>query len=168
MEPRGRGLAGAVRVDVRGLAVPEHPAGWRGGGVVSAVLDWDRIAVRPLGEEVARTAQVQFGELGYFDLERVAAFAAGYRSVRTLSRADLADAVERLWWKRMSDYWVFEFHYGRDDHGPDALMEPGKALLAWWTGHRRECRTRSQPGPEAGCDRPARQAARTAGLPARR
>jgi homoserine kinase type II len=110
----------------------------RDGGVVSAVLDWDRIAVRPLGEEVARTAQVQFGELGYFDLERVAAFAAGYRSVRPLARADLADAVERLWWKRMSDYWVFEFHYDRDDHGPDALMEPGEALLAWWTGHRQE------------------------------
>ena len=51
----------------------------RDGGVVSAVLDWDRIAVRPLGEEVARTAQVQFGgELGYLDLERVAALTAGY------------------------------------------------------------------------------------------
>ena len=45
--------------------------------VVSAVLDWDRIAVRPLGGEVARTAQIQFGgELGYLDLERVAAFTA--------------------------------------------------------------------------------------------
>jgi homoserine kinase type II len=110
----------------------------RDGGVVSAVLDWDRIAVRPLGEEVARTAQVQFGEHGYFDLERVAAFTAGYRSVRPLPRADLADAVERLWWKRMTDYWVFEFHYDRDDHGPDLLMEPGEALLAWWTGHREE------------------------------
>jgi homoserine kinase type II len=111
----------------------------RDGGVVSAVLDWDRIAVRPLGEEVARTAQVQFGgEIGYLDLERVAAFTAGYRSVRPLPRADLADAVERLWWKRMTDYWVFEFHYDRDDHGPDGLMEPGEALLAWWTGCRQD------------------------------
>jgi homoserine kinase type II len=33
---------------------------------------------------------------------------------------------------------VFEFHYDRDDHGPDALMEPSEALLAWWTGHRQE------------------------------
>ena len=133
----------------RGGEVP-GPFGWthgdlqfrnilRDGGVVSAVLDWDRIAVRPLGEEVARTAQVQFGgELGYLDLERVAAFTAGYRSVRPLPRADLADAVERLWWKRMSDYWVFEFHYDRDDHGPDGLMEPGEALLAWWTGCRQD------------------------------
>lgn len=33
---------------------------------------------------------------------------------------------------------VFEAHYDRDDHGPDALMEPSEALLAWWTGHRQE------------------------------
>lgn len=74
-------------------------------GSVSAVLDWDRIAVKPQGEEVARTAQVQFGgEHGYLDLDRVAAFVSGYRSLRPLPRADLADAVERLWWKRMSDF----------------------------------------------------------------
>ncbi len=68
----------------------------REGGAVTAVLDWDRIAVKPLGEEVARTAQVQFGgEHGSLDLERVAAFVAGYRTVRTLPAADLADAVDR-------------------------------------------------------------------------
>jgi Ser/Thr protein kinase RdoA (MazF antagonist) len=106
-------------------------------GAVTAVLDWDRIAVKPLGEEVARTAQVQFsGEHGHLDLDRVAAFVTGYRSLRPLSRADLADAVERLWWKRMSDYWIFEFHYDRADHGPDALLEPSERLLAWWTQHR--------------------------------
>ncbi|SDI48277.1 homoserine kinase type II [Sinosporangium album] len=106
-------------------------------GRVTAVLDWDRIGVRPLGEEVARTAQVQFGgEHGRLDLERVAAFVAGYRSVTPLSRADLADAVERLWWKRMSDYWIFEFHYDRGDHGPDSLMAVSEELLAWWTDRR--------------------------------
>jgi Ser/Thr protein kinase RdoA (MazF antagonist) len=79
------------------------------GGKVSAVLDWDRVAIKTLGEEVARTAQVQFGgEHGHLDLERVAAFVTGYRSVIPLSRADLTDAVHRLWWKRMSDYWIFE------------------------------------------------------------
>lgn len=106
---------------------------------VSAVLDWDRIAVKPLGEEVARTAQVQFGgEHGYLDLDRVASFVTGYRSLRLLPQADLADAVERLWWKRMSDYWVFEFHYDRADHGPDELLEPSERLLAWWTERRRD------------------------------
>lgn len=109
----------------------------RDGGVVNAVLDWDRISVRPLAEEVARTAQVQFGgEHGYLDLERIAAFAAGYRSVRPLPRDDLADAVERLWWKRLTDYWTFEFHYDRGDHGPDGLMEPGEVVLAWWAERR--------------------------------
>jgi homoserine kinase type II len=106
-------------------------------GSVTAVLDWDRVGVRPLGEEVARTAQVQFGgEHGFLDLERVAAFVTGYRSVVPLPRADLADAVERLWWKRMSDYWIFEFHYDRDDYGPDSLLVPSERFLAWWTDRR--------------------------------
>jgi homoserine kinase type II len=118
----------------------------RDGGVVSAVLDWDRIAVRPLGEEVARTAQVQFGgEVGHFDLERVAAFTAGYRSVRPLPRAELADAVERLWWKRMTDYWVFEFHYERDDHGPAWL----NASLTWSSGMTAVARSSAASRPEA-------------------
>lgn len=108
-------------------------------GKVTAVLDWDRVAVKPLAEEVARTAQVQFGgERGRLDLDRVAAFVGGYRTVRPLSRADLADAVDRLWWKRMSDYWIFEFHYDRDDHGPDSLMAPSEGLLTWWTDHRED------------------------------
>lgn len=108
-------------------------------GRIVAVLDWDRIAIKPLGEEVARTAQVQFGgEHGLLDLERIAAFVAGYRTVMPLSREDLADAVDRLWWKRMSDYWVFEFHYYRDDHGPDSLMEPSERLLLLWTDRRED------------------------------
>lgn len=108
-------------------------------GSVNAVLDWDRIAIKAVGEEVARTAQVHFGgEHGYLDLDRVAAFTSGYRSLRSLPQADLADAVERLWWKRMSDYWIFEFHYDRADHSPDALLEPSEQLLTWWTDHRRD------------------------------
>ena len=109
----------------------------RRGGTVAAVLDWDRLSVRPLAEEVARTAQVQFGgERGALDLERVAAFVAGYRAVLPLPRAALAEAVHRLWWRRLTDFWVFEFHYQRGDHGPDHLMVPGEQLLAWWSEHR--------------------------------
>jgi homoserine kinase type II len=140
-------------IDMHRTDTPVHgetpgPFGWthgdqqyrnilRSGGQVTAVLDWDRVAVRPFGEEVARTVQVQFGgEHGHLDLERVAAFVSGYRTVMPLSRADLADAVERLWWKRMSDFWIFEFHYDRDDHGPDSLMAPSEQLLVWWTDRR--------------------------------
>ena len=58
--------------------------------------------------------------------------------MKPLSRPDLADAVDRLWWKRMSDYWIFEFHYDRGDHGPDSLMAPSECLLAWWTDRRED------------------------------
>src|SRR6266545_182916 len=85
--------------------MPRGPVGWTHGdfqplnvlwqdGLVRAVLDWDRLGVRPYGEEVVRTAQVQFGtEDGRLDLERVAAFTAGYRSVVQVSDEDLADAT---------------------------------------------------------------------------
>ncbi|MET8751054.1 phosphotransferase [Streptomyces sp. NPDC004667] len=82
--------------------VPAGPYGWTHGdfqyrnllrrdGRVVAVLDWDRLGVRPYGEEVARTAQVQFGVGGAFDLDRVAAFCSGYRSVIDLSAGELTD-----------------------------------------------------------------------------
>ncbi|MFJ8470510.1 phosphotransferase [Kitasatospora sp. NPDC094011] len=109
---------------------------WRDGEIVG-VIDWDRIRVRPFGEEVARTATVQFGgEDGFLDLERTAAFVAGYRSVVQLPVPALADAVERLWWKRMSDYWQLVFHYDRDDHSCDHLFLRAERFLAWWTERR--------------------------------
>ncbi|UUU44321.1 phosphotransferase [Streptomyces sp. NBC_00162] len=103
------------------------------GGELSAVLDWDRVAVRPYAEEVVRTAQVQFGGENGFDLERVSAFVAGYRSVAPLSTAALADAVHRLWWKRLTDFWQLEFHYDKGDHSCDELFTQDEALLHWWT-----------------------------------
>ncbi|MCX4753483.1 phosphotransferase [Kitasatospora purpeofusca] len=109
---------------------------WRD-GVIVGVIDWDRIRVRPFGEEVARTATVQFGgEDGFLDLERTSAFVAGYRSVVPIPLPALADAVERLWWKRMSDYWQLVFHYDRDDHSCDHLFLPAERFLAWWTERR--------------------------------
>ncbi|MFJ6610355.1 phosphotransferase [Streptomyces sp. NPDC091289] len=103
------------------------------GGELAAVLDWDRLGVRPYAEEVVRTAQVQFGVEGVFDLERVSAFVAGYRSVNPLEPDVLVDAARRLWWKRMTDIWQLEFHYDRDDHSCDDLFLADEALLHWWT-----------------------------------
>ncbi|MFJ4591368.1 phosphotransferase [Kitasatospora sp. NPDC088861] len=126
------------------------PVGWTHGdvqhrnvlwrhGKIAGVIDWDRIRVRPFGEEVARTATVQFGgEDGFLDLERTSAFVAGYRSVVQLPVPALADAVERLWWKRMSDYWQLVFHYDRDDHSCDHLFLPAERFLAWWTERRED------------------------------
>ncbi|MEU6404001.1 phosphotransferase [Streptomyces sp. NPDC046985] len=102
-------------------------------GELAAILDWDRLGIRPYAEEVVRTAQVQFGVEGVFDLERVSAFVSGYRPVIPLEPAALIDAARRLWWKRMTDFWQLEFHFDRDDHSCDDLFLADEALLHWWT-----------------------------------
>lgn len=113
---------------------------WRGGRVVG-VIDWDRIRVRPFCEEVARSATLLFGgENGNLDLGRVSAFVAGYRTVVSLGEENLADAVDRLWWKRMCDYWQLEFHYDRGDHSCDHLFLSASRLLDWWIDHLDEVR----------------------------
>ncbi|MFI9039433.1 phosphotransferase [Streptomyces sp. NPDC053726] len=103
------------------------------GGELAAILDWDRVGVRPYAEEVVRTAQVQFGVDGAFDLGRVSAFVRGYRSVVPLEASALADGARRLWWKRMTDFWQLEFHYDRGDFSFDELFTADEALLHWWT-----------------------------------
>ncbi|MER5646511.1 phosphotransferase [Streptosporangium sp. NPDC002524] len=132
--------------------VQRGPLGWTHGdfqplnvlwdaGKVTAVLDWDRLAVRPYAEEVVRTAQVQFTvDDGRSDLERVSAFTAGYRSVVSIADEDLVDGVERLWWKRMTDFWQLQWHYDKGDHGPDRLWVSGERLLHWWSAHRDQVR----------------------------
>ncbi|MFF4504604.1 phosphotransferase [Streptomyces sp. NPDC001401] len=123
---------------------PEGAHGWTHGDMqyrnllwdgeeLAAVLDWDRVGVRPYAEEVARTAQVQFGVDGVFDLARVSAFVGGYRSVMPLEDSALADGVRRLWWKRMTDFWQLEFHYDRGDFSCDELFTADEVLLHWWT-----------------------------------
>ncbi|MEU0740729.1 phosphotransferase [Streptomyces sp. NPDC006134] len=123
---------------------PEGDHGWTHGdlqhrnllwesGELAAILDWDRIAVRPYAEEVVRTAQVQFGVGGVFDLGRVSAFVEGYRSVVPLEPSALVDGARRLWWKRMTDFWQLEFHYDRGDFSFDELFTADEALLHWWT-----------------------------------
>jgi Ser/Thr protein kinase RdoA (MazF antagonist) len=96
---------------------PRGPHGWTHGdlqyrnviwtgGRIGAVIDWDRIRVRPFAEEIARTATIQFGTPDGLDLARVSAFVAGYRTIIPIDDTELADGVHRLWWKRMSDFWL--------------------------------------------------------------
>lgn len=125
--------------------VPLGPFGWRHGdfqhlnvkwhdGRVRAVLDWDRIRVGSFGEEVARSATLIFGrEQGDLDLAGVTAFVRGYRSVAALRDEEIKDAIQRLWWKRMCDYWHLEFHYDRGDHSCDHLFLSASLFLDWWT-----------------------------------
>ncbi|GIM90167.1 phosphotransferase [Paractinoplanes toevensis] len=111
---------------------------WNGGSV-SAVLDWDRLDVRPLGLEIARSATLLFGygdERG-LDLDRIAAFSAGYRQGRPVAASDLADAVHRLWWERVSnDLWQLRLHYDNTDTSCDYLFTSASAVLGWWTTRR--------------------------------
>ena len=113
---------------------------WRD-GVITGVIDWDRVMVRPFGEEITRTATLQFGgENGELDLELVSAFVTGYRSVVDIGDSDLVDALDRLWWKRASDFWHLVFHYDRGDHSCDHLFPSGEAFLHWWTANRDQVR----------------------------
>jgi len=108
---------------------------------IAGVIDWDRIKVRPFGEEVARTATLQLGgEVGELNLELVAAFVAGYRGEVSISDVELGDAVDRLWWKRASDFWHLVFHYDRGDHSCDHLFFSGETFLHWWTANRGQVR----------------------------
>lgn len=131
---------------------PAGPFGWAHGdfqhlnvmwrnGELAAVIDWDRLKVRPFGEEVARSATLLFGhDDGWLDLGRVSAFVGGYRRFVTITDDDLLDAVDRLWWKRMCDYWHLEFHYDRGDHSCDHLFLSASRFLAWWTERLDEVR----------------------------
>lgn len=133
-------------------AVPDVPTGWVHGdfhssnllwndGRVAGILDWDRLRVQPLGEEVVRAALLHFKhDDGRLDLERVAVFIAGYRSVAPISTEALADALHRLWWHHLTSFWILWYHYDRADRSCDYLLEPRENLLHWWTAHRDEVR----------------------------
>jgi homoserine kinase type II len=143
-------LASAARLRPGDGAVA-GPAGWAHGdfhdlnvlwegGRVSAVLDWDRLGVRPLAGEVARSATLLFGygDGRGLDTGRVAAFSRGYRAVSWLTDEQLRDAVHRLWWERLCDLWQLTWHYERGRASCDHLFGPASALLPWWTAHRGE------------------------------
>jgi homoserine kinase type II len=132
---------------------PAGPAGWTHGdfqplnvvwrdGQVAAVLDWDRVRVRMLGEEVVRSASYLFAtaDATGLDLERIAAFAAGYRTQVPLSRTASDDAAERTWWKKMTGLWILRFRYDRADSSCDHLYATSCAVLEWWTTRRGEVR----------------------------
>ena len=129
-------------------ADPAFPSGWTHGdftssnllwqsGEVSAILDWDRLRARPFANEVARAAILHFkADNGQLDLPRVTAFVEGYRSAAPMRADALADAVRRLWWHQVTNFWVLEFHYDRDDFASDHLLVPSENLYRWWSGNR--------------------------------
>lgn len=144
-----RALLEAVRGDMPDPDVPWAPAGWVhgdfhdlnvlwDGGRVAAVLDFDRLAVKPFAYEMVRSATLTFcyGDERGLALDLVAAFASGYRAVLPLSGGEVAFAADRLWWERVCDLWQLKRHYSAGDSSCDHLFRSASALLWWWTANR--------------------------------
>jgi homoserine kinase type II len=114
---------------------------WERDGALAAVLDWDRLGVRSFGEELVRSGNYLFPtpDGRGLDLKRIAAFASGYRSTSSVLTSQHArDAAERMWWRRLTDTWILEFHYDRDDRSCDHLYDTSCRVLEWWTVRRDE------------------------------
>jgi Ser/Thr protein kinase RdoA (MazF antagonist) len=142
-------LLDAVHADMPDADVAWTPAGWVhgdfhdlnvlwDGGRVAAVLDFDRVAVKPYAFELVRSATLTFchGDERGLALDLVAAFAAGYREVLPLADGQVVLAASRLWWERVCDFWQLKRHYAAGDDSCDHLFRSASALLWWWTANR--------------------------------
>lgn len=100
----------------------------------------DEMTADPLrsGSEPATAAMHIFGDGDGLDLPRISAFAAGYRSVRGLADAQLADAVHRLWWDSLCSLWPLKLRYDHADTSCDHLFLINSARLQWWTLRREQ------------------------------
>ncbi|WP_410091276.1 phosphotransferase [Streptomyces sp. adm13(2018)] len=104
------------------------------GAEPAAIVDWDRLGVRPRAEEAVRAAAIFFvrpgGELA---LEKVRAYARAYRRASGADRAELAAAVHRVWWERLNDFWTLRWRYQLHDRRADPQFPAMSALAVWWT-----------------------------------
>ncbi|MEU2116712.1 phosphotransferase [Streptomyces sp. NPDC016459] len=104
------------------------------GAEPAAIVDWDRLAVRPRAEEAVRAAAIFFvrpgGELA---LEKVRAYARAYRRATGADRAELAAAAHRVWWERLNDFWTLHWRYQLHDRRADPQFPAVSALAVWWT-----------------------------------
>ncbi|CAM3162682.1 Homoserine kinase type II [Stackebrandtia soli] len=104
---------------------------------VQAFLDWDRLRVGPFSKELMRSMAFFFayGDERGVDLPRAAQYIAGYRDVFDLGSQEMAIALHRLWWERLCDNWVIEWHYMRRNNACDHLLPDQTALVKWWTNN---------------------------------
>ncbi|WP_438818690.1 phosphotransferase [Streptomyces venezuelae] len=104
------------------------------GAEPAAIVDWDRLGVRPRAEEAVRAAAIFFvrpgGELA---LEKVRAYARAYRRATGADRAELAAAAHRVWWERLNDFWTLRWRYQLHDRRADPQFPAVSALAVWWT-----------------------------------
>lgn len=132
--PTDRALltVGHVHGDFHGLNVFH-----RADGEICSVVDWDRLSVQPYGEELVRSALILFVDPhdGQLDLARVREYVRGYVDVRPWMADELAAAVHRLWWERLTDFWMLSWRYERQDARTDEQFPAASALVVWWTHH---------------------------------
>jgi len=129
---RARLTVGHVHGDFHGLNVFYRPD-----DSISAVVDWDRLGVQPYGEELVRSALIFFVDPrdGRLDLPRVREYVRGYLGARPWLADELPAAVHRLWWERLTDFWMLTWRYERHDPRTDEQFPATSALVVWWTHH---------------------------------
>ncbi|MBT2412103.1 phosphotransferase [Streptomyces sp. ISL-12] len=104
------------------------------GEAPAAIVDWDRLSVRPRAEEAVRAAAIFFVRpAGPLDLLKVRAYARAYRRTAGATPSQLVAAVHRVWWERLNDFWMLRWHYERDDRRADPQFPAASALAVWWT-----------------------------------
>lgn len=109
------------------------------GGRVAAVLDWDRLRVDALAEEVTRAAVLMMDNHPKgLDLDRVAAFVDGYRTIMPLTSAQLVGAAHRWWWNYLCGLWPLNRHYEDGDTSCDRFFVINSVVLSWWYEHHDE------------------------------
>jgi homoserine kinase type II len=123
---------GHVHGDFHGLNVFHGPD-----GEITTVVDWDRLSVQPYGEELVRSALIFFVDPhdGQLDLPRVREYVHGYLSARPWMADEMSAAVYRLWWERLTDFWMLSWRYERHDERTDCQFPAASALVVWWTHH---------------------------------
>ncbi|MFC4034234.1 phosphotransferase [Streptomyces polygonati] len=101
----------------------------------AAIVDWDRLGVRPRAEEAVRAAAIFFVHpvTGRLDLRKVRGYARAYRDGARVAVAEVAAAVHRVWWERLNDFWMLHWRYQRRDPRSDPLFPAASALAVWWT-----------------------------------
>ncbi|WSL65764.1 phosphotransferase [Kitasatospora herbaricolor] len=121
------------------------PTGWTHGdfhglnllhrrGKVATVLDWDKLGPQPRAEEAVRAATLLFNHplTGMLDLVRVRRYSQAYRAAGGARPEEMAAAAHRVWWERLNDFWILQWHYQRGDHRADPLFPASAGQLAWW------------------------------------
>ncbi|MEU3698643.1 phosphotransferase [Streptomyces griseoviridis] len=104
------------------------------GDAPAAIVDWDRLGLRPRAEEAVRAAAIFFVRpTGPLDLLRVRAYARAYRRTAGAAPSQLEAAVHRVWWERLNDFWMLRWHYERGDRRADPQFPAASALAVWWT-----------------------------------